>query len=136
MPHTFEKTSTSVNEYLKSYENPKVIPDCHRLVEIIGKISGYKPVLWGKMIGFGAYHYKYDSGREGDSFLVGFAPSKVGITIYTNCYLDPQTELLAKLGKHKATKACIYIKKLEDIDIDILEQILIQSMAYLKARYN
>jgi hypothetical protein len=135
MPHQFTQTANSVSEYLNSYENQKVIPDCFVLIEIMSKIMDCEPVLWGKMIGFGKYHYKYESGREGDSFIVGFAPSKVGITIYTNCYLEPQTDLLAKLGKHTATKACIYIKKIVDIDVEVLEQLLRYSIEYMKSHY-
>jgi Domain of unknown function (DU1801) len=135
MPHQFTQTANSVAEYLNSYENQKVIPDCFELIKMMSKIMDCEAVLWGKMVGFGKYHYKYESGREGDSFIVGFAPSKVGITIYTNCYLEPKTDLLDKLGKHKASKACIYIKKLEDIDLNILEQLLKYSIEYMKKHY-
>jgi hypothetical protein len=135
MPHTFEQTNSSVIDYLNNYENQKVIPDCFTLIEIMSEITGTAPVLWGKMIGFGTYHYTYESGREGDSFVIGFAPSKVGITLYTNCYLEPKSELLLKLGKHKATKACVYIKNLQEINLEILKALLIQSIEYLKARY-
>jgi Domain of unknown function (DU1801) len=135
MPHTFTITTNSVADYLSNYENQKVIPDCFELIAIMSRIMDCEPVLWGKMIGFGKYHYGYDSGREGDSFIIGFAPSKVGITIYTNFYLEPKTDLLNKLGKYKATKACIYIKKLEDIDLEILEQLLKYSITYMKKHY-
>jgi hypothetical protein len=135
MPHVFTQTTNSVTDYLKSYENQKLIPDCLSLVDMMSKVMDCEPILWGKMIGFGKYHYKYESGREGDSFIIGFAPSKVGITIYTNCYLDPETELMSKLGKHKATKSCIYIKKLEDIDLEILAGLLKYSIEYMKSRY-
>jgi hypothetical protein len=135
MPHQFIQTINSAIEYLNRYENQKVIPDCFALIEIMSKIMNCEPVLWGKMVGFGKYHYKYESGREGDSFIVGFAPSKVGITVYTNCYLEPKTDLLDKLGKHKASKACIYIKKLEDIDLEILEGLLKYSIEYMKKHY-
>jgi Domain of unknown function (DU1801) len=136
MPHQFTQTTNSVADYLSNYENQKVIPDCFELIAIMSRIMDCEPVLWGKMIGFGKYHYRYDSGREGDSFIIGFAPSKVGITIYTNCYLEPKTDLLNKLGKYKATKACIYIKKLEDIDFEILEQLLKYSITYMKKHYD
>jgi hypothetical protein len=135
MPHQFTQTTNPVQEYLNSYEHQKVIPDCFALIEIMSKVMECEPVLWGKMLGFGKYHYKYESGREGDSFIIGFAPSKIGITIYTNCYLDPAMELMSKLGKHKASKACIYIKKLEDIDLEILDQLLKYSIEYMKKHY-
>lgn len=136
MPHQFTQTTNSVQEYLNNYENQKVIPDCFELITIMSEIMDCEAVLWGKMIGFGKYHYKYESGREGDGFIFGFAPSKVGITIYTNCYLEPETDLISKLGKHKASKACIYIKKLEDIDLGILEQLLKYSITYMKKHYD
>jgi Domain of unknown function (DU1801) len=136
MPHQFTQTTNSVLEYLNNYENQKVIPDCFELITIMSRIMDCEPVLWCKTIGFGKYHYRYESGREGDSFILGFSPSKVGITIYTNCYLEPNTELISKLGKHKASKACIYIKKLEDIDLEILEQLLKYSITYMKKHYD
>jgi Domain of unknown function (DU1801) len=135
MPHQFTQTTNSTVEYLSNYENQKVIPDCYDLIDIMSKVLDCEPVLWGKMVGFGKYHYKYESGREGDSFVIGFAPSKIGITIYTNCYLNPKTDLLAKLGNHKSSKACIYIKKLGDIDLVILEQLLSYSIEYMKSHY-
>jgi Domain of unknown function (DU1801) len=135
MPHQFTQTTNSVNDYLKSYENQKVIPDCVTLIEIMSKVMNCEPVLWGKMVGFGKYHYKYQSGREGDSFIIGFSPSKVGITLYTNCYLEPSTELMSKLGKHKASKSCIYIKKLGDIDLEVLKKLFVYSIEYMKSHY-
>jgi hypothetical protein len=128
------KTNILPIEYINSYTNQKVILDCLELVKLFKNTTGHEPVMWGKMIGFGSYHYKYASGREGDWFIVGFAPSKVGITIYTNCYFANSEELLARLGKHKKGKSCLYIKELKDLDLDILEKIIIESFVFVKAQ--
>jgi hypothetical protein len=119
-----QPSNSSVTDFLNNYPNQKVIPDCHKLIKIFEEITGQKAVMWSTMIGFGNYHYKYDSGREGDFFLVGFSPSKVGITLYVSSGYSELTEQLAKLGKHKIGKSCLYIKSLSDLDLDTLKEII------------
>lgn len=128
-------TTNSVQDFLNNYPNQKVIQDCFELIKIFEKVTNNKPVMLGKIIGFGSYHYVYESGREGDSLIVGFTPSKVGITIYSNCDLEIKANLLNNLGKHKISKSCLYIKKLEDINIEIFEQIIEESYNYIKDKY-
>jgi hypothetical protein len=97
------------------------------------KLSGSKPKLWGdSIVGFGDYHYKYASGREGDWFQVGFSPRKQNLTIYVMGYLEHYTDILEGLGKYKHGKGCLYINKLEDIDMDVLENLISSSIKQLK----
>jgi Domain of unknown function (DU1801) len=121
-------SNDSILDFLNNYPNQKIVPDCLKLIKIFEQISSQKAKMWGNMIGFGSYHYKYPSGREGDYFKIGFAPSKVGITIYNSAqYLD-QVKNLEKLGKFTTGKSCLYIKSLDDINIVVLQEIL--TLAY------
>lgn len=135
MTNKTQSTTNSVQDYLNNYPNQKVIKDCFELIKLFEKVTNNKPVMWGKIIGFESYHYVYESGREGDSLIVGFTPSKVGITIYSNCDLEIKTDLINKLGKYKISKSCLYIKKLVDIDISVLEQIIEESYNFIKGKY-
>ena len=100
------------------------------------KITGLEPKMWGtSIIGFGNYHYKYDSGREGDFFKVGFSPRKTSMTYYVMSGFPEYEDLLEKLGKHKLGKSCLYINKLEKINIDILEEILKSSFKAMQKKY-
>jgi hypothetical protein len=121
-------TSVSVDEWLASIEDPIRRADAKTLVAMLGKISGEKPVMWGVMVGFGQYHYKYESGTEGDTFLIGFAARKAEFALYLHGagYEDtaPKRDaLLKKLGKHKIGKGCLYVKKLADVDQTVLAEI-------------
>lgn len=92
-------------------------------------ITGVKPKMWGtSIVGFGEYHYKYESGREGDWFLCGFSPRKQALTLYIMGGLESQKDLLARLGKYKIGKSCLYIKKLEDIDMKVLRSLIHQGV--------
>ena len=120
-------TSQSVDEWLANIEDARR-DDARSLVAMLGRISGEKPVMWGAMVGFGQYHYKYDSGTEGDTFLIGFAARKTEFALYIHGagYEDtaPKRDaLLARLGKHKMGKGCLYVKRLADIDQKVLAQI-------------
>ena len=117
--------SGDVGAFLAQVENDQKRADSHVLVELMSKISGEPPVLWGTMVGFGQYHYKYPTGHEGDAFLVGFAPRKAAFSIYLMGTYFPEENarreaLLAKLGKHRMGKSCLYVNKLSDIDLDVL----------------
>ncbi len=128
-------TDASVENYLSSIENEERREDCNALIKLMTKITRQKPVMWGaSIVGFGSYHYRYASGREGDSCLVGFSSRKGDISVYLSCDAE-RDELLKSLGKHKSGKACLYIRKLEDIDLKILEQLIRESVASLKKLY-
>lgn len=99
------------------------------------KITGEPPVLWGNIVDFGKYHYQYDSGHQGYSCLTGFAPRKQNISLYVMGGMLEEQDLLKKLGKHKAGKGCLYVKKLSDVDVKVLEQIIKKSVDYLKKKY-
>ena len=134
-PHTGD-----VGEFLAQVEDPKKRADSHVLVELMSAVSGEPPVLWGTMVGFGHYHYKYPTGHEGDSFLVGFAPRKAEFSIYLMGAYFPQEnarreELLARLGKHRMGKACLYVKRLSDIDLDVLRELAVISVKRLRDTY-
>lgn len=129
-------TDDSVEKYLAGVEDDGRRRDCFELLELMREVTGEEPALWGgSMVGFGSYHYRYDSGHEGNSFLTGFAPRKRNLSLYLNCYLEPDDELLSRLGKVKSGKACIYLSKLEDIDLEVLRALVKRSVADLKERY-
>jgi Domain of unknown function (DU1801) len=130
-----QPTINSVLDFLNAYTKPDFMDDCLLLLDFFKRITGCEAVLWGKIIGFGLYHYKYQSGREGDYLITGFAPSKVGITIYNIAGYDGVAGLMDKLGKYKIGKSCLYIKKLSDIDLGILEQVVKYNIDYVKETY-
>jgi len=116
----------SIEKFLLSFE-PTVQQDCKTLIKIMKKVTGKNPVMWGNIVGFGQFHYKYASGREGDYFLTGFSPRKANMTIYCLPGFETHKELMQKLGKFKTAKSCLYIKKLSDVDMKILEQLISDS---------
>lgn len=128
-------TEGDVNKFIESIE-PEKREDCKKLLKLIGKITNEKPIMWGtSIVGFGTYHFKYKSGREGDWFLSGFSPRKQNLTIYMMAGYEDTDELLTKLGKHKTSVGCLYVKKLADVDIKILEKLIRKSIEMLKKRY-
>jgi hypothetical protein len=129
-------TEQSVGNFLDKISDEQVRDDCAALVKLMKEITGSAPKMWGpSIIGFGRYHYKYDSGHEGYACLTGFSPRKQNITLYVMPGFTEHPELLKKLGKHKAGKGCLYVKKLEDIDIDVLERLIKYSVDSLKKKY-
>lgn len=129
-------TDQSVDAFIDNIPQEQVRDDCRALVKMMKKITGKSPKMWGpSIIGFGKYHYKYESGHEGDSCLAGFSPRKQNITIYAMLGIDDFSDLLQKLGKHKAGKGCLYIKKLNDVDVDVLETIIRKSVLRLEKMY-
>lgn len=127
-------TTKSVPEFLEQIQDPERKADCLAIAALMEGLSGSKPKMWGdSIVGFGDYHYKYASGREGDWFLVGFSPRKQNLTIYIMGYLEFYTDLLEGLGKYKHGKGCLYINKLEDIDMRVLEELISTSIERLKA---
>ncbi|CAM3430457.1 DUF1801 domain-containing protein [Flavobacterium chungbukense] len=130
------ETVSSVNDFINAVDNEAKRNDAFQLVKIIQEITGFEPKMWGpSIIGFGSYHYKYASGHEGDAPLAGFSPRKAATTVYFYLPEENRDELLSKLGKHTSSKACIYIKKLNDIDIEILIKIILLSIEYTQNLY-
>ncbi|MBE7432276.1 MAG: DUF1801 domain-containing protein [Anaerolineales bacterium] len=128
------QNATSVKEFVASLDE-QTLKDSKALIEIMQKISGSKPKLWNVgTIGFDTYHYRYDSGREGDNFIIGFYPRKGRITVYLMDGTARYSGLLAKLGKHTTTGYCVYIKQLGDVELPILEKILKKSYENIKSQ--
>jgi hypothetical protein len=125
----------SVNDYLASLSDERVVDDSRILIEMMRRISGQDPTLWNAgTIGFGRYHYKYDSGREGDSCPMSFYPRAGKITVYLLDGTVRHSDLLALLGKHTSSRVCLYIKRLGDIELPILEKIVRQSYEYIMSK--
>jgi hypothetical protein len=131
------ETNVSVQDFIKSYvESNQKRMDSYRLIELMSEWSGFAAKLWGtSIIGFGSYHYKYASGHEGDAPLIGFSPRKAAFSLYVYSLIPEQEKMLGSLGKFKMGKACIYIKNLSDINIDILEKIVTSTIAYLNEHH-
>jgi hypothetical protein len=131
-----KETDNSVIEFIENGESPKKREDAYKLLDIFSEITGYKAKMWGpSIIGFGAYHYKYASGHEGDAPLVGFSPRKAKISLYFATGETKREELLKDFGKHTTGKACVYINKVADIDVDVLKALINQSVRFLKETY-
>ncbi len=129
-------TSLSVQEFIDAVENKTRRNDSYILLELLQKITGHPPVLWGNsLIGFGSYHYKYDTGREGDMLMAGFSPRKQNLAIYNTGH-QRYPELLEKLGKHKTGKSCLYINRLSDVDLDVLTELIKTGYNRMKIKYN
>jgi hypothetical protein len=126
-------TDQSVEVFLNKVENETKRNDSFKILEIMKELTQEKPVMWGdSIIGFGSYHYKYASGREGDWPLVGFSPRKQNLTIYIMTGFDKYDEILAQLGKYTTGKSCLYIKKLSDVNIPSLKELIVESVNYIK----
>ena len=131
-----QPTSVSVLNYINAVEHQKRKSDALKLYAIFNSIMPEPAVLWGdSLIGYGSYHYKYDSGREGDFFLTGFAPRKQRLSVYILPGFEQLSDLLNKLGKYKTGVSCLYINKLEDINLNILEKLIIESVNYMRENY-
>ncbi|MEO8404393.1 MAG: DUF1801 domain-containing protein [Chitinophagaceae bacterium] len=129
-------TEQTVESFIEKIADEKIQKDCHGLIKLMKKATGSKPKMWGSsIIGFGQYHYKYDSGHEGDMCITGFSPRKANLSLYIMGGIKGQEELLKKLGKHKASKGCVYIKKLEDVDLKVLESMVKNAVDYIKKKY-
>ncbi len=130
------ETKNSVEEYLNNILDEARRKDCSEIIELIKQQTGLEPKMWGSaIVGFGSYHYKYQSGHEGDAPLVGFASRANAIVLYLASDFEQRTELLQKFGKHKTGKACIYIQKLEDIDTNILKKMVNNAFEHAKRQH-
>ena len=129
-------TDADVDAFLGKVEDPKKLQDCRELVEIMSSATGQPPRMWGtSIVGFGSYHYKYASGREGDWMLTGFSPRKQNLTLYIMPGFSGYESLMDKLGKHKTGKSCLYVKRLDDVDRDVLRQLVKRSIEDMRERY-
>jgi len=130
-------TATSVTSFLEGVEDEIQRQDSYTLLGIMKKITAEEPVMWGpSIIGFGSYHYKYDSGREGDMMLTGFSPRKQNLSVYIMAGFAKYEELLKELGKHKTGKSCLYIKRLSEINMDVLTELIEVSYNHFNHKYN
>ena len=128
-------TDVSVTEFLDSIADEQRRQDCYAVMELMKKAVKADPKMWGpSIVGVGSYHYKYASGHEGDTCLVGFASRKDALVLYGCRGYEKSEELLAQLGKYKSGKSCLYIKKLADVDLKILQALIKDSIAYIKTR--
>jgi hypothetical protein len=126
-------TASTVSSFLSKIKDRDLRKDCDTIIELMESISHQKPVMWGSaIIGFGTRHYVYESGREGDTMIVGFSPRKQAIALYLAGGLEPLHDELSKLGEHTTGKGCLYIKTLADVDTKILQKILAKSYRSVK----
>jgi hypothetical protein len=122
----------SVTEFLNRIPDEKKRQDSFTILELMRRVTDAEPKMWGdSIVGFGNYHYKYASGREGDYFLAGFSPRKQNLTLYIMAGFDQYDELLQKLGKYSTGKSCLYIKRVEDIDLATLRELVKQSVDHM-----
>lgn len=122
-------TSQDVGEFLEAIADPRQREDCRTVAALMREVTGAAPRMWGEsIVGFGSYHYRYASGREGDWPLTGFSPRKQNLTLYLSSDFERHSELLGRLGKHKLGKACLYLKRLEDIDMATLRELIARSV--------
>jgi hypothetical protein len=123
-----------VTDFLNTVENETRRQDSFTILELMQQVTGDEPKMWGdSIIGFGTYQHKYASGRQGEWFLTGFSPRVQNLTLYIMSGFDEYEDLLAKLGKHSTGKSCLYVKRLENIDLDVLEELIEKSVALMKA---
>jgi len=131
-----KRNDASVEDFLNKVENQKKREDSFKILELLKNLTGEEPKMWGgSMVGFGTYHYKYASGQEGDWMVNGFSPRREALTIYLMTGFTIHEELLEKLGKFKTGKSCLYIKKLEDVNPDVLSEIIVKSVDFMKKNH-
>ena len=129
-------TDQSVESFLNSISDDQRREDCFTVLELMKRVTQTEPQMWGSsIVGFGSYHYKYASGREGDAILTGFSPRKQNLTLYIMAGFDQYDELLKKLGKHSVGKSCLYIKRLADVDLPTLEELVRGSVIHMRNAY-
>lgn len=131
-----QPTEESVIKFLTAVKPEQKRQDAFTLLEMMERLSGYQAQMWGpSIIGFGQYHYKYDSGREGDFMRIGFSPRKANLSLYIIAGINKYQDLLNQLGKHKTGKSCLYVNKLSDIKLSVLEQIITEELAFMAEKY-
>lgn len=131
------ETEASVDDFLNSVADEKKRADSFEVKAMMERLTGHPAKMWGPaIVGFGSYHYKYDSGREGDFLKVGFSPRAQNLTLYIMPGFGRYEELMQKLGKYKTGKSCLYLKKLEDVDKAVLEELIHESYNYMSDKYD
>jgi len=126
-------TGASVDAFIDAAENERRRRDARTVLELMREVTGEEPVMWGdSIVGFGQYHYEYNSGREGDWFLAGFAPRKSNLVVYIMSGFPRHAELMQKLGKHRTGSSCLYINKLDDVDLDVLRELVRRSVEHMR----
>lgn len=129
-------TEVSVDAFIASVADADQRTDAEKIRALMERLSGEPATMWGpSIIGFGTYHYKYESGREGDMCRIGFSPRKGQTVLYLIDGFEGQSDLMARLGKHKTGKSCLYIKRLSDIDEAVLEELCVRSLQYMAEKY-
>jgi hypothetical protein len=129
-----KRNDASVEAFLNTVENQQKRQDSFVLLELMKEVTGEQPEMWGEsIVGFGSYHYTYASGRAADWMLSGFSPRKQNLTLYIMAGFEHYDDLLKRLGKHSTGSSCLYIKKLNDVDLDVLRELVAQSVAHMKA---
>ena len=130
-------TGEQVEHFINSVADDRKRRDSWDMIGLMQEITGHEPRMWGSsLVGFGRYHYRYESGREGDSFLTGFSPRKSALTIYVMPGFGRYQDLMERLGPHRTGKSCLYLKSLEAIDRDVLREIISDSVGYMRKKYD
>lgn len=131
-----KETQSSVGAFLDAIPDAVRREECHTILEIMRRATGAEPKMWGpSIVGFGSYHYRYESGREGDWMLTGFSPRKQNLTLYIMSGFERYDALMRKLGKHTTGKSCLYLKRLSDVDLTVLEELVRESTRHVAATY-
>lgn len=132
-----QANQASVEEFLSSITDADRREDCMRVLELMKSVTGSEPRMWGaSIVGFGSYHYRYDSGREGDWFITGFSPRKTSLTLYINAGFDRYDDLLSRLGRYSTGKSCLYVKRLADVDFAVLRELVSASASHVQQTYS
>lgn len=125
-----------VTEFLASIEDIQRREDCFKLLTLMQEITDETPQYWhSNIVGFGTYHYRYESGREGDWFITGFSPRKQNLTLYIIAGFDKYEELMNQLGRHKTGKSCLYVNRLADIDMKVLRELIARSVHFMREKH-
>lgn len=129
-------TNQNVADFIATLSDDKKRADCQILDAMMARLAGLQPKMWGaSLVGYDTYHYKYESGREGDWFRVGFAPRKANLAIYIISGFDHHRHIMARLGKYTTGVSCLYVKQLSDIDLGVLEELIIANLTYMTQTY-
>lgn len=132
-----QPTDADVDAFIDAVENDRRRKDSRALLDLMRDVTGEEPVMWGSsIVGFGQYHYRYESGREGDWFLAGFSPRKSNLVVYVMSGFPRHAELMEKLGKHRTGSSCLYLNRLDDVDLDVLRELVRRSVEHVAASYD
>ena len=135
--NTTQPTDVDPADFVAAVEHPVRRADAEVLLDLMKRVTGYPPQMWGPtIVGFGRYHYRTDAGREGDFMVTGFSPRRANLVVYILPVYDDISEQLERLGKHRIGKSCLYINKLADIDLEVLEQIVTEAVGRMRKNYD